>query len=62
MIELNDLISDWDEFDNNFVVNYLDFIQIFNPFFDRLIQKLRENENVLLEEKQLVSDCFFSFN
>ena len=62
MIELNDLISDWDEFDNNFVVNYLDFIQIFNPFFDMLIQKLRENENILLEEKQLVSDCFFSFN
>ena len=62
MIELNDLISDWDEFDNNFVVNYLDFIQIFNPFFDMLIQKLREYENILLDEKQLVSDYIFSFS
>lgn len=62
MIELNDLIGDWDEFDNNFVVNYLDFIQIFNPFFDMLIQKLKEYENILLDEKDLVSDYFFSFN
>lgn len=62
MLELNDLISDWDEFDNNFVVNYLNFIEVFNPFFEMLIHKLKEYENMLLNEKELVSDCFFSFN
>lgn len=62
MLELNDLISDWDKFDNNFVVNYLDFIQIFNPFFDMLLIKLKEYENMLLDENDLVSECFFSFN
>lgn len=62
MIKLNDLISDWEEFDNNFVVNYLNFIQTFDSFFEILMQKLTIYENQLLKEKELVDNCFFSFS
>lgn len=63
MFKLNDFFSDnADLFDNNFIVSYLDFIEVFNPFFDMLINRLKACENTLLEEKDLVNGCYFTFN
>ena len=49
-------------FDNKFIVNYLNFIGLFNPFFDFLLDKLVNYENILLERKEIIDDCFFVFN
>lgn len=49
-------------FDNKFIVNYLNFIGLFNPFFDFLLDKLVSYENILLGRKEIIDDCFFVFN
>ena len=63
MFKLNDFFNNNEElFDNEFIVHYLDFIEVFNPFFDMLIKRLKLCEDTLLEEKDLINECFFSFN
>lgn len=61
--KLNELFIRYENhFDNEFIAHYLDFIEIFSSFFDMLIEKLKEYENDLLDEKSSLEDCFFVFN
>lgn len=62
MIKLNKLINKYENLDNNFIVNYLNFIEVFSPFFDMLIDRVKMCENELINSKQLISDCFFTFS
>lgn len=63
MLKLNEYIKvNNDLFDNKFIVNYLNFIGLFNPFFDFLLDRLVSYENTLLERKEIIDDCFFVFN
>ena len=62
MVKLNDYIKDLDCFDNEFIVHYLNFIEVLNPFFEMLINKLREYEKELLDNNELVSEYYFVFN
>lgn len=62
MKELNDYINNKKEFDNNFSVHYLNFIEVFNPFFDMLITKLEEYEKELIDNKVLSGEYNFVFN
>lgn len=63
MFKLNELFTKYElDFDNDFIVNYLDFIETFSSFFDMLIEKLKEYEEGLLDEESSLEDCFFVFN
>lgn len=63
MFELNNLFTKYENhFDNQYIVHYLDFIEIFSSFFDMLIERLKDYENELIEEKGPLEDCYFVFN
>lgn len=63
MVKLNEYFkSNSDLFDNAFIAHYLNFIGLFNPFFDFLLDKLVSYENSLLKRKEIIDDCFFVFN
>ena len=63
MYKLNELFIKYDnDFDNEFTVSYLNFIETFSLFFDMLIEKLKEYELDLLDEQTSLDDCFFVFN
>ncbi len=63
MFKLNEYVEvNKDLFDNQFIASYLNFIGIFNPFFEFLLDKLINYENSLLESKELIDDCYFIFN
>lgn len=62
MVKLNDYVKDLDCFDNDFIVHYLNFIEVLNPFFEMLINKLKEYEKELLDNNELLSEYYFVFN
>ena len=62
MNKINDYIKDKKEFDNNFSIYYLNFIEIFNPFFDMLMGKLNVYEKELLDNNVLSGEYNFVFN
>lgn len=63
MLELNEFFTENEDlFDNEFIVHYLDFIEIFGPFFDMLLKRLKLCEDNLLIEKNLIDECYFTFN
>ncbi len=63
MVKLNEYFESNSEiFDNDFIAHYLNFIGLFNPFFDFLLDKLVSYENSLLKRKEIIDDCFFAFN
>lgn len=63
MVKLNEYFESNSEiFDNVFIAHYLNFIGLFNPFFDFLLNKLVSYENSLLKRKEIIDDCFFVFN
>lgn len=63
MFQLNEYVElHKNLFDNQFIVNYLNFIGIFNPFFEFLLDRLISYENNLLDKKEIIDDCYFIFN
>lgn len=63
MFKLNEYIEGYqDLFDNQFVMTYLNFIGVINPFFDLLLERLISYENILLDRKEIIDECFFTFN
>lgn len=63
MLKLNEYIEGHqDLFDNQFVMAYLNFIGVFNPFFELLLERLISYENILLDRKEIIDECFFTFN
>lgn len=62
MYKLNDDFKSIDQSIDNFSVSYLNFLSEFNPFFEMLIEKLKEYESDLLEEKILSDEYIFEFN
>lgn len=62
MYKLNDEFEEIEKSVDNFSTSYLNFLSEFNPFFEMLIEKLREYENSLIEEKILSDECIFEFN
>ena len=63
MFKLNELFNKYDkDFDNDFIVSYLNFIETFSMFFDMLIEKIKEYELDILDEQTALDDCFFVFN
>lgn len=51
-----------DIFDEMFIRNYISFIEIFNLFFDFLMNKLVMYENSLMDEEDLQNNYFFTFS
>lgn len=63
MLKLNEYIEGHQNlFDNQFVMAYLNFIGVFNPFFELLLERLISYENILLDRKEIIDECFFTFN
>ena len=61
MLKMNNYIETLDDFDNDFIVHYLNFIEVLNPFFEMLIDKLRKYEQELIIDKEIVSGYYFTF-
>lgn len=60
---LNEYFKDnSDLFSEEFIRSYINFLEIFNPFFEFLLSKLEECERDLLNSNEIDSDYFFSFS
>lgn len=49
-------------FNENFIRNYISFIEIFNCFFDYLLSKILSYEDELLNNNTFISNSFFIFD
>ena len=49
-------------FDDEFINRYIDFIEIFNNFFDFLIEKIEEYEKDVIKYGEELEHGYFTFN
>lgn len=63
MIILNDYFkNNHDLFNEEFIRSYINFLEIFNTFFEFLFSKIEECEQDLLNKNEIESDYYFSFS
>lgn len=63
MIKLNEYLSNYSEtFNEEFIWNYVSFIEMFNEFVEFLLKRLEVYEHEMIISKEILSDCFFTFN